>query len=605
MKHDFTKIISEKILVLDGAVGTEIYKKNYFINTCFEELCLSAPEVIKSIHKSYIEAGADIITTNSFGANRYKLSKFGLAEKTANINRVAAKIARECAGDQIIVAASVGPVGKNDNLAVNAKILAEQANFLAEEADFILFETFSSLNDLESALIAAQALKIPYAISISADENCESSLGEPLSMMIAKIAEFKKQPAAIGLNCGTGPDGMLHSVEELLKLSKLPVFARPNGGLPKNVDGRMIYMTSPEYISTYCLRYVNLGVRVVGGCCGTGPEHIREIARAIKPLKKIEITAQITRSTSGEKLLEPLTSREKSAFSRKLADSQWVSSVEIVPPKGFNLEQIILKAKQCKEAGVDAINIPDGPRASCRISPLVTALKIQEEANIETILHFCCRDKNLIGMQADLLACACLGIRNLLFITGDPPKLGEYPFASGVFDADSITMTRIQNKLNRGVDIGGKSINGQTKAFIGVGADPNALDLEREIRRLKQKKEAGAEFVITQPVFAAEPLLRFLDRIEDLNLFVIAGIWPLASSRNAEFMKNEVPGVVVPDEILERMRSYESKEAQYREGIKIAIEIIAEIKNRISGVQVSAPFGKIEAAIEVINASKK
>ncbi|HPO90105.1 MAG TPA: bifunctional homocysteine S-methyltransferase/methylenetetrahydrofolate reductase [Victivallales bacterium] len=604
MKHDITNIIKEKILVFDGAVGTEIYKKNFFVNTCFEELCLSSPNVIKSIHNSYIDAGADIITTNSFGANRNKLSKFGLAEKIKEINLAAAKIARECAGEKIIIAASVGPSGKNDTPQNNSKILEEQSSILAKEADFILFETFSSLDDLESALIAAQKLPIPFAISLAIDENCESSLGEPLNLFLAKIAKFKNQPFAIGLNCGTGPDGMLHSVETLTKMTTLPTFARPNGGLPKNIDGRMIYMTSPEYISTYSLRYVNLGVKAVGGCCGTGPEHIREIARAIKPLRKIEITSKITDSKESVTLLKPVDIKEKSKLSAKLATNQWVASVEIVPPKGFDLTQTIQKAKLCKEAGVDAINIPDGPRASCKISPLVTALKVQEEAGIEAILHFCCRDRNLIGMQADLLACACLGIRNLLFITGDPPKLGEYPFASGVFDADSITMAKIQDRLNRGVDIGGKSINGQTKAFIGVGADPNAIDIEREIRRLREKKEAGAEFIITQPVFAVEPLLKFIDRIKDLNLFIIAGIWPLASTRNAEFMKNEVPGVVVPDEIIYRMRSHESKEAQFKEGIKIAIETIQKIKEHISGIQVSAPFGRIEGALEVINASK-
>ncbi|HRU02349.1 MAG TPA: homocysteine S-methyltransferase family protein, partial [Victivallales bacterium] len=274
MKHDITNIIKEKILVFDGAVGTEIYKKNFFVNTCFEELCLSSPNVIKSIHNSYIDAGADIITTNSFGANRNKLSKFGLAEKIKEINLAAAKIARECAGEKIIIAASVGPSGKNDTPQNNSKILEEQSSILAKEADFILFETFSSLDDLESALIAAQKLPIPFAISLAIDENCESSLGEPLNLFLAKIAKFKNQPFAIGLNCGTGPDGMLHSVETLTKMTTLPTFARPNGGLPKNIDGRMIYMTSPEYISTYSLRYVNLGVKAVGGCCGTGPEHI-------------------------------------------------------------------------------------------------------------------------------------------------------------------------------------------------------------------------------------------------------------------------------------------------------------------------------------------
>jgi len=601
MKNDISSILKEKVLVFDGAVGTEIYKKNFFVNTCFEELCLNNAEIIEGIHSSYLEAGADIITTNSFGANRHKLSKFGLAEKTIAINMAAAKIARKVAGDRALVAGSVGPTGKGDNdISKNAEILIEQILALAEESDFILFETLSTLADLESVLAAGSECQIPFAISLAVDENAESSLGESLDLLVSKISTAKIQPAGIGLNCGTGPDGMLHPIETLLKLTPLPVFARPNGGMPKSVDGRMIYMTSPEYLSTYAVRYVNLGARAVGGCCGTGPDHIREIARAVKPLGKTGIANRPTVFTERERLLTPISADKKSSFSKKLLSGQWVASVEIVPPKGFDLSQTIEKAKRCREAGVDAINIPDGPRASCKISPLITALKIKDDAGIVFDFHFCCRDRNLIGMQSDLLACACLGIHNLLFITGDPPKLGEYPFASGVFDADSIAMTRIQDRLNRGIDIGGKSINGQTKAFIGVGADPNALDIEREIRRLHEKASAGAEFLITQPVFAVTPLLAFLDRIKDLKISVIAGIWPLASARNAEFMKNEVPGVVVPDEVVKRMNSHDSKDAQRIEGIKIAIETVQSIKSRVSGIQVSAPFGNIETAIEVI-----
>ncbi len=601
MQNNIGQILKEKILVFDGAIGTEIYKKNFFVNTCFEELCLNAATVIEEIHSKYLDAGADIITTNSFGANRYKLSKFGLAEKTKSINQAAAKIAKKVAGQNALVAGSVGQIGKVDNdIAKNAELLLEQLNALSEDSDFILFETLSTSTAVKSALEAASQCKIPFVLSLAVDENAESSLGESLGYLVSCIADGQVQPAAIGLNCGTGPDAMLHSLETLLKLTVLPVFARPNGGLPKSIDGRMIYMTSPEYISTYATRYVNLGARAVGGCCGTGPEHIREIARAIKPLGKLSRINNVIASSVGEKLLPSVPQEEKSAFAKKLALGTWVTSVEIVPPKGFDLSQTIQKAKKCRDAGIDAINIPDGPRASCRISPLITALKIQDEAGIEPILHFCCRDKNLIGMQADLLACACIGIRNFLFITGDPPKLGEYPFASGVFDADSIAMARIQDRLNCGLDIGGKSINGQTKAFIGVGADPNALDIEREIRRLGEKIAAGAEFLITQPVFAVEPMIALLDKIKDMKISVIAGIWPLASARNAEFMKNEVPGVVVPDEIIRRMTSCSSKEQQRVEGIKIAVETIQKIKNRVSGIQVSAPFGNIDTAIEVI-----
>ena len=293
--------------------------------------------------------------------------------------------------------------------------------------------------------------------------------------------------------------------------------------------------------------------------------------------------------------------KEKSSFAAKLAAGQWVTNVEITPPQGFHLEKTIENAKLCAEAGFDAVNIPDGPRASSRVSSLVTASRIQQAAGIDCILHVCCRDRNLIGLQAELLGCAALSVNNLLFITGDPPKLGDYPFASGVFDMDSIGMVKIQNRLNRGLDLAGKSIGDVTRALIGVGADPNAIDMKREIRRTREKLDAGAEFVITQPVFDIEPLLRFIDAVPGLSSIpVIAGIWPLASFRNAEFMRNEVPGVVVPDSIMERMAKGSSKEEQKAEGIAIAREAISAIKTKVAGVQVSAPFGNVRTAIEVI-----
>ena len=434
------------------------------------------------------------------------------------------------------------------------------------------------------------------------NRDAESRTGDSPARLLTILDEAPRRPEAFGLNCGIGPEGMLNALEILMPLCRLPVIAQPNAGCPKSVDNRMIYMCSPEYFTTYAMRFAALGVHGVGGCCGTGPEHIRDMARSVNPLNKaVRNTGHLAVTEGALPEKTPVPMREKSRFGAKLAAGEWVTNVEIVPPQGYLLDKTIEKARICREAGFDAVNIPDGPRASARVSPLVTAYRIQAEAGIEAILHFCCRDKNLIGMQADLLGCAAMGIHNILFITGDPPKLGDYPFASGVFDMDSIGMARIQSRLNRGIDLGGKAIDTVTQTLIGVGADPNAIDMKREIRRTREKIEAGAEFLITQPVFDTEPLLRFIEAVPGLSeLPVIAGIWPLASYRNAEFMRNEVPGVIVPDSIMERMAKGKTKEEQRAEGIRIAREAVASIRDKVAGVQVSAPFGNVGIALKVL-----
>jgi methionine synthase / methylenetetrahydrofolate reductase(NADPH) len=377
----------------------------------------------------------------------------------------------------------------------------------------------------------------------------------------------------------------------------------PNAGLPREVENRRIYFCSPEYLAEYAKRYVALGVAAVGGCCGTTPEHIAEIARIIKPLARTRTKRVVTEAaeTAPPKQAAPLA--EKSRLAGRLARRLWVTTVELVPPRGYDLGDTVHKSRILHRHGVDAINIPDGPRASSRISPLVTAERIQKEAQIETILHFCCRDRNLIGMQADLLACAACEIRNILFVTGDPPKLGNYPHATGVFDADSISMVGVQRRLNCGLDLGGQAIDPQTFAVIGVGLDPTALDRQRELDRFRQKVEAGAEFAITQPVFDPEALLRFLDEAAQYGIPIVAGIWPLASLRNASFMRNEVPGVVIPDSIMERMASVSSREDQLKMGVAIAREAIQRVRDRVAGIQVSAPLGRIETALAVLEGS--
>ena len=601
-------VIHNRVLVFDGAMGTELYRRNVFTNRCFEELCLSSADIVRQIHQEYADAGADVLTTNSYGANREALAKYGLAERTEAVNRAAATLCREIADAAprpIYVAGSVGAVPPSCRPpAERVAMLAEQIRALvAGGADFILFETLHTravAAEAVAAIAALGAVAPPYLLSLAVDANGESDNGEPLERLLAPFTTDAPPPFAIGFNCGGGPDMLLSIVERAMKLTTLPLVVQPNAGVPKAVENRQMYLCSPEYLTTYAVRYVNLGARGVGGCCGTTPAHIREIARSVKPLVKQRFEIKPVQAGADNTPLQdgaPLA--KKSRFGHKLADQQWVTMVELLPPRGYDMADVLVKAALCRDAGVDAINIPDGPRAAPRLSPLVTALRIQQEARIETILHFCCRDRNLISMQADLLGCAAAGISNLLCITGDPPKLGHYAFASGVFDADAIGLVSLQNRLNRGVDLGGQAIAPPTAAVIGVGADPNALDFDREVRRFREKVAAGAEFAITQPVFAVEPLFRFLDAVADTKIPVIAGVWPLASLRNATFMKNEVPGVVVPDALLERLAAVPDRDGQRRVGIEIAREIIGQIRHRIAGIQVSAPLGNVQTALEV------
>ena len=595
--------LRREAIVFDGAIGTEIYRRNFFINTSFEQLSLTAPEVIRNIHQSYLDAGAMVMTTNTYSGNRLKLSRFGLAEKLAEINAASVKLAREVAGDRALVAGAVGPLEEDEAHAGMA--FEEAADMLAEHggtllragADFLIFESLASEKDVRRAAAAAAALResfgdFAFVLSFS------TAPGNPDFAADYELARGCGM-AAVGLNCGRGPDAMLEMVEQAVALAAEPLIVQPNVGAPRQFDNRTVYLTSPEYFSTYARRYLALGARGVGGCCGITPDHIRDMARTVRPEQRgLEGAVKIA-EPAGEALRPAVPLAERSAFGAKLAAGAWLTSVEITPPRGFDLTATLEKARLCREAGIDAINLPDGPRASARLSALVTAAAIQREVGIETVLHVCGRDRSLLGLQADLLGCAAAGIRNLLFITGDPPKLGDYAYSSGVFDLDSIGLVKLAARLNGGLDAGGAPLGGQSAFVIAAGADPGAIDPEREYRRVCEKVEAGAEYIITQPVFDVAPLFRFLDRIAHLKVPVMAGVWPLASYRNAEFMRNEVPGVTVPDSIMERMAAVTGREEQRAEGIAIARELIAAIRERVAGVQVSAPLGNVATALAV------
>lgn len=593
-------------------MGTMLYQQGVFLNRCFDELNLADPALVQSVHAGYVEAGADFIETNTFGANRVKLSPYGLADDVEKINRAGVQLARAAAGERTLVAGAIGPLGceLTEFGPMTAKeagqIFRQQGSALVEAGvDLLILETFSNTDELLVALEAVGDLAdIPNIAQMTVNERSETIYGERLDQALGRIAQ-QEPVTAVGLNCAVGPSSMLSSLELALSITDKPVSVQPNAGMPRSVEGRQLYMCTPEYMAEYAKRFLEKGARIIGGCCGTTPDHIREIARAVRSVDRAVARTTVSVKVSPDRgaeaaLVQAVPLEKKSQFGAKLVAGEEVTTIEVTPPRGVDMTKILDKARQCVEAGVDAINIPDGPRASSRLSPMVTAVQIQQEAGMETILHFCCRDRNLIGMQSDILGAAAIGLRNLLIITGDPPKLGEYPDATAVFDMDSVALTNVVQNLNRGLDIGGNRIDPPTALTIGVGANPVAADPVREIERFKQKVAAGAEYAITQPVFDADSLFRFLDAIEGFRIPIVAGIWPFTSFKNAEFMANEVPGVVVPKTLLDRMSRATTKEQGRALGVEIARELVEKVRGQVAGFAVSAPFGNVQTALAVL-----
>ncbi|MHC5084622.1 MAG: bifunctional homocysteine S-methyltransferase/methylenetetrahydrofolate reductase [Planctomycetota bacterium] len=592
------KRLSEGIIIGDGAMGTMLYERGVFLNTCFDELNLTNPEMVTAVHSEYVKAGCDFIETNTFGANAVKLAHFGLANRVQAINTAAVELAKKAADSDTLIAGAVGPTGinnpnLNDKQQHTAKAtFAEQAEALADGGA-----------ELEIAIESAALTSLPIIAQLTCTPEFATLFGTPIEKAIASIAE-NSAVTAVGLNCTLGPSDMLEALKRLRQVTNKPLSVQANAGLPRQVEGRTLYMCTPEYMAEYAKRFYENGAQIIGGCCGTTPAHIQKIVKAVRPLAKamdirhapIHVEIKDTKPAGQP----PVALKEKSNLGKKIAAGEPVSCIELTPPRGVHMGKVIENAKLCAEYGVDAINIPDGPRASARLSPLVTALQIEHAADIETVLHICCRDKNLIGLQSDLLGVQAMGLRNVLLITGDPPKLGEYPDATGVFDLDSVALTRVTDALNRGLDIAGNELPQQLSLTIGVGANPVASELNREIERFKQKAAAGAEYAITQPVFDIDMFIHFKEAVEECNLPFVAGIWPFTSFKNAEFMANEVPGVVVPDTLLDRMSKATTREEGRRIGIEIAREMIEALVPHVAGLAVSAPFGNVKIALAAL-----
>jgi methionine synthase / methylenetetrahydrofolate reductase (NADH) len=600
-----------RVHVFDGAMGTMLYGRGVFLNVCYDELVIGKPDLVREIHREYVRAGAELLETNTFGANPIKLAQYGLAAETERINQAAAALALEAAGGRAVVIGAIGPLGiriepfGETSVAEAREAFGRQVEgLLAGGVGGFILETFSDVEELRAAFEAVRArsdLGVVASMTVGVDGKTHygtepATFGPQLAAMGADV---------IGVNCSVGPHGVLEAIEQLVRVTSVPLCAMPNAGLPREVEDRKIYMASPEYMAEYARRLVEAGARFVGGCCGTTPDHIKAMVGFVQSVSPRHVHAAGS-APARAVALDPVPLAERSRLGAKLAAGQFVTTVEIVPPKGVDPAPMFEQVRLLKAAGVDAVNVPDGPRAQSRMGALLSGLAIQREVGLEAVVHYACRDRNLLGMLSDLLGAAASGLHNLLIVTGDPPKMGPYPDATAVFDIDSIGLTNLVARLNHGLDPGGNALGGRSSFVIGVGVNPAAPDPERELKRFAWKVEGGAEFAITQPVFDVDQLDRFLKQVEQFRIPIIAGIWPLVSLRNAEFLANEVPGISVPEAVVARMRtaSAQGKEAALAEGVRIAREMLAAMRVRLQGAQVSAPLGRVPVALEVLGAAR-
>lgn len=600
-------------VLCDGAMGTMLYDRGVFINKSFDELNLTQPELVRAVHNDYLQAGAEVIETNTFGGNVFRLERYGLRDKVREINLAGARLGRECVeqyrekqATEAFVAGAMGPLGVRleplgpTSLEEARAAFAEQVRALAEGGvDLLIIETMMSLDEAEQAVLAAksEAPQLPVIVMVTVDEEGNCLDGASPETAAARLSRLGAD--AIGCNCSAGPATVLSVIERMRKATELPLAAMPNAGMPRNVDGRNIYMCSPEYMASFARKLVKAGATFVGGCCGTTPSHTRAMRSALRAIEAQAVAQPEVRQPKTESEVQPVPLAERSKVGRLVAEGLFVTMVEIVPPRGIDASKEIEGAAMLHQLGVHAINVPDSPRASARMSAQSLCVQIQQKVGIETVLHYTCRDRNVLSIQSDLLGASSIGLKNILCLTGDPPKLGNYPDATAVFDVDAIGLVNIVRNLNHGLDIGRNSIGASTGFTIAVAANPGVPDIENEIRRFAYKVEAGAEYAITQPVFDLRLLEEFLRRIEAFRIPVIAGIWPLTSLRNAEFMKNDLR-VSVPEEMMARMAAADSPERAKAEGVKIAQEMLSEARAMVQGVQVSAPFGKYAAAAQVL-----
>jgi homocysteine S-methyltransferase len=628
--RSFLDAVRRGVLTVDGGMGTQLYERGVLFNVNYEELAITRPEIVSRIHEDYLRAGAQVIETNTFGGNRVRLARHGFDDRVCELNLAAAQLARKAAGERAYVAGAIGPTGlvfggfSDEERDRVREAFREQAAALAEGGvDAIMIETMRQPEEIELAIEGVRRAvdhDLPLVAQVSVDENLTLADGTSVAAMGERLKALGVD--VIGVNCCDGPQVVYAAVEKLLPLG-VPLSAIPNAGLPRRVDDRFIYVSTPEYFGVFARRLCKLGVKLIGGCCGTTPEHVRRIAAAVRMEGSASASAALAEggeasgplwigtaadepdeSSASTTPIPGMTVRvvpreQKSKFAANIG-RKFVVSVEVNPPIGLDPRPAIEAARLLTNGGVDVINIADGARAQARMSNLAMAVRMQEELGIETLLHVCGRDRNLLGQVAHLLGAHALGIKNLVIITGDPPKMGDFPDATAVYDLDSIGILRLVSRLNRGIDPGGKPLGAATSFFAITGAEPAALNYPRELARLELKKRAGAELVMTQPVYDPAVLERFLADTAPLGLPILVGILPLASHKNAEFLHNEVPGMQIPEDVRKRMKAAGSGPEARREGVRIAREMLAAVKDKVAGAYVMPPLGRYEMALEVI-----
>ena len=603
------------LLVFDGAMGSLLYERGVFVTQNFEQLNVTRPEVVGKIHEDYVAAGAQVIETNTFGGNSFCLDRHGLGDQVRAYNVAGARLARKAAGEDVWVAGSIGPTGLVPGVASPAELdqvaatFAEQATALVEGGvDLFVLETFRHLEEIRIAIDAARraAPGLPIIASMAFNPSETVADGSTPGQVATTLRDWGAD--VIGVNCGDGPQLAL-AIAERMRVAGVPLCVQPNAGLPRTVDGRLLYMATPEYLDVFARRTIQLGATMIGGCCGTTPDHVHWMAKSSRMLgdKHTEVVRPSTaRATEVVPVLAPIPLAERSDFAAKIAAGKFVVSVEVNPAPGLDPTKALEGAKMLLASGVDIVNVADAPRAMARMSNLAFCSLLLERYGIQPILHVCGRDRNLLGQMAHLLGAHAIGIRNLVIITGDPPKVGDYPEATAVYDLDAIGLLQMAANMNRGIDPAGKPLpGGQTSFLLATGFEPGAADLGKEIQRLERKKAAGAEIVMTQPIFQTDLLEQVLRRIAHLEMPVLVGVLPLVSYKNAEFLHNEVPGMQIPEAIRERMRTTPGGEAARKEGVKIAREMLFAVRDRVQGAYLMPPLGRYELALNVLDGLKR
>lgn len=607
-----------RVHLLDGAMGTLLYARGVFVNVCYDELSVTRPDLVATVHQEYVHAGAEILETNTFGANPVKLSGWALENRTEELNREAALLTRRAAAGRAFVAGAVGPLGIRiepwgpTSIAEAEELFGRQIAGLCEGGvDAFVLETFHDPAELAAALQAVRSRsEAPVIAQMTVGRDGRSSYGAEVEHLAAELDDLGVD--VIGLNCSVGPAAMLDAIERIARVTDRPLSAQPNAGVPRTVRDRSIYLASPDYVAAYARRLIDAGARFVGGCCGTTPDHVRRIRDVITTLQPGILPQRGAPGRTPSEQAYPVADvplAERSELGARLAAGEFLTSVELCPPRGWDSASLVVAAQRTRSAGVDLVHVLDSTPARSRMASVPAGIILARDTNTEPVVHYGCRDRKMPGMLSDLLGAAAAGIRNVVVLSGGPPTQGPYPDHTVMFDIDSIGLINVLTGLNQGLDPSGTRIGESARFVVGMLANPGALDLEREVERFRHKVEAGAHFALTRPVFELAALERFLELTARWPIPILVALRPLTGLRDAEFFANEVPGLPMPDAVPERLQRAEARgsNAARAEGVEIGREMVGKIRDlarssggRVQGVHVVTPDEDLNAALAVL-----